>query len=112
MNPPDPAPEVGPFAAPWEANAFALAVALSGRGVFSWSEWAATLSLELGRAPGRPYYESWLAALQAITVAKGVAGTDEIEALDAAWRRAAEATPHGQPILLDNDPQRAATIRT
>ncbi|TGV60741.1 nitrile hydratase accessory protein, partial [Mesorhizobium sp. M00.F.Ca.ET.149.01.1.1] len=25
--------------------------------------------------------------------------------LDAAWERAAHATPHGKPILLENDPR-------
>ena len=28
--------------------------------------------------------------------------------LAAAWQRAAHATPHGKPILLENDPQRGA----
>ena len=29
----------------------------------------------------------------------------------AAWSRAAHATPHGQPILLQNDPERAGRHR-
>ena len=32
------------FAAPWQAQAFALAVKLSEQGHFSWKEWAATLA--------------------------------------------------------------------
>ena len=35
---------------------------------------------------------------------KGVAGKGDIDALAAAWERAAHATPHGKPILLENDP--------
>jgi hypothetical protein len=35
------------FAEPWEAQAFALAVQLSGQGHFTWTEWAAALSDEL-----------------------------------------------------------------
>ena len=37
------------FAEPWQAQAFALAVALNERGVFTWSEWWGTLSRELAR---------------------------------------------------------------
>lgn len=100
----------GPFAEPWEASAFALVVALHERGVFTWTEWADTLSTQIHAEPDRPYYASWLAALETLVTAKGVATSQEITSTDAAWRRAAEATPHGQPILLENDPQRAVTI--
>ena len=34
------------FAEPWEAQVFALAVSLSERGVFSWSEWTSALAAE------------------------------------------------------------------
>lgn len=88
------------FAAPWEAQAFAMAVKLHEAGVFSWPEWAETLGAELKAQPGRPYYESWLAALEKLTEAKGV--TTEPERLQRIreWERAARATPHGQPIIL------------
>jgi hypothetical protein len=36
------------------------------------------------------------------------AGLD-IESRAAAWTRAAHATPHGQPIVLENDPERKAS---
>ena len=32
---------------PWEAQAFAMALALHERGVFTWPEWAATLGAEV-----------------------------------------------------------------
>jgi nitrile hydratase accessory protein len=35
------------FCEPWEAQAFALAVALQERGVFSKAEWAAALGEEI-----------------------------------------------------------------
>ena len=60
------------FAEPWEAQAFAMAVKLNEAGVFQWSEWAETLGAELKSAPERPYYESWLAALEKLVKAKGV----------------------------------------
>jgi nitrile hydratase accessory protein len=92
------APET--FAEPWQAQAFAMVVALSERGLFSWSAWTQALGAEIARAPQRPYYESWLAALEIVLEEKGVARRDELAALAQAWRDAAEATPHGRPILL------------
>src|SRR5262249_55507963 len=38
------------FREPWEAQAFALALSLHERGVFSWTEWAATLGDEIRKA--------------------------------------------------------------
>lgn len=88
------------FAEPWEAQAFAMAVKLNEAGVFTWSEWAETLGAELKSQPERPYYESWLAALERLVEAKGVVSGSERLARIGAWERAARATPHGQPILL------------
>ncbi|MEQ1950469.1 nitrile hydratase accessory protein [Mesorhizobium sp. CN2-181] len=99
------------FAEPWQAEAFALVVALHERGVFSWGEWAEALSAEVHRvyaAPdGHDYYEHWLAALETLLAKKGVAPAADVDALAAAWERAAHATPHGKPILLENDPIQA-----
>jgi nitrile hydratase accessory protein len=96
------------FAEPWQAQAFALTVALHDRGLFSWAEWAEALSREVRQpgaaADGHDYYERWLAALEKLLAAKGVAAPTAVEGLAAAWRRAAHATPHGQPIVLENDP--------
>jgi nitrile hydratase accessory protein len=99
------------FAEPWEAEAFALAVALNERGLFSWGEWAEALAREVGdpqSAPdGSDYYECWLRAVEELVVAKGLARLEDVDALAAAWQRAAHATPHGKPIVLQNDPQRS-----
>ncbi len=96
------------FAEPWQAQAFAMTVALHDHGLFSWSEWAEALSREVKqpgvRADGQDYYDCWLRALEALVAAKGVAGQTEVDALAEAWQRAAHATPHGKPILLENDP--------
>jgi len=88
------------FAEPWEAQAFAMAVKLNEAGIFSWSEWAETLGAELHGEPDRPYYESWLAALEKLVESKGVMSAPERIARIEAWDRAARATPHGQPIVL------------
>ena len=60
------------FAEPWEAQAFAMAVKLNEAGVFGWTEWAETLGAELKAHPLRPYYESWLAALERLVDGKSV----------------------------------------
>jgi nitrile hydratase accessory protein len=100
-------PEPPPFAAPWEAQVFALVVCLQERGLFAWSEWAETLGAVI-RPNGGPEatadYGHWLQALERILAGRGIAGRTAIEARQAAFQRAAEATPHGQPILLSNDP--------
>ncbi len=101
-----PAPGEPVFAAPWEAEAFALAVLLNERGVFAWEEWTRALAEEIHRpdSEGRSYYEHWVAALEGLVSVKKLAGPTELEARRDAWDRATQATPHGQPILLENDP--------
>jgi nitrile hydratase accessory protein len=92
------------FAAPWQAQAFALGVKLNEAGVFTWSEWAATLGSELAAAGPDDtvdaYYEHWLTALEKLVEQKGALGHDERLARRDAWDRAARATPHGEPIVL------------
>lgn len=98
------------FPEPWAAEAFAMTVHLHEKGLFGWNEWAEALSAELhtpGRAEdGSDYFDCWVAALSGLLVAKGIADADAILALQQSWQRAAEATPHGKPIALENDPQR------
>jgi nitrile hydratase accessory protein len=100
------------FREPWEAQAFAMAVALHERGAFTWVEWAAALALEIKSAQaggdpdtGETYYRHWLAALERLVAAKALASSAELELRRDQWDRAARATPHGQPIELANDPQ-------
>ena len=95
------------FRAPWEAQAFALAVALHDKGVFAWAEFAAALGAEIARAEAagdcrgaEAYYAHWLAALEGLVAGKGVVGRDALLARKEAWDRAARATPHGEPIVL------------
>ncbi len=95
------------FSAPWQAQAFALALALHERGVFSWTEWAAALTDAIRRAQqggdpdhGDTYYTHWLDALERLVIAKGLADAERLHALEHAWEAAAARTPHGQPIEL------------
>jgi nitrile hydratase accessory protein len=95
------------FSAPWEAQAFAMAVALHDRGVFTWAEWADCLGAAVRRpeADADIPYAAWMTALETLVSAKGITGTDGLTARREALDRAARATPHGAPILLENDPQ-------
>lgn len=100
------APPTDPvFKAPWEAQAFAMAVDLHARGAFAWPEFAERLSAELKAAgaaqDGDDYYLYWLTALEKLVVAKGIATEPERAARQAAWDAAARATPHGEPIELN-----------
>ncbi len=101
LNPISNPPEGRVFEEPWQAQVFALCVSLNERGLFTWSEWAEALGGEIAKTPERAYYDAWLDALEGLIVAKGVGTHDELHALEHAWAKAAEATPHGEPIVLD-----------
>jgi nitrile hydratase accessory protein len=95
------------FREPWEAHAFAMALSLHERGLFSWTEWAATLAEEIARAQaagdadtGETYYRHWLATLERLVADKGVASSDTLTRYRDAWDHAADRTPHGSPIEL------------
>jgi nitrile hydratase accessory protein len=94
------------FPTPWAARAYALAVALNERGIFTWGEWSATLGPKVtittrGRAgDAEAYWEAWLATLEDILSRKHIALRGDLLDLKEAWREAAERTPHGQPIEL------------
>jgi nitrile hydratase accessory protein len=95
------------FREPWQAEAFAMALTLYERGVFTWPEWAATLAAEIKRAQaagdpdtGETYYRHWLAALERLVAEKGVATHDTLHRYRDAWDHACDRTPHGQPIEL------------
>ena len=103
-----PRDEGGPvFREPWEAQAFAMTVALYRRGLFGWPEWAATLAAEIKRAQaagdpdtGETYYQHWLAALERLAAEKGIADPASLARYRDAWEHAADRTPHGAPIEL------------
>ncbi|HEX2548147.1 MAG TPA: nitrile hydratase accessory protein [Ramlibacter sp.] len=95
------------FAAPWQAQAFAMTVALHQRGLFTWPEWAQALAQQVAGSPAQPqedagdaYYRQWLQALEQIVAAKGASTPAELERFRQAWDHAADRTPHGQAIEL------------
>jgi nitrile hydratase accessory protein len=102
----------GPFAAPWEAQVFALVVSLQEAGLFTWSDWAQALGRTIRPEAGAEQaadYGRWLETLERLLAERGVAAGSDLDTRTAAWMRAAHATPHGQPIVLENDPQRTAS---
>jgi len=95
------------FRAPWEAHAFAMAMALHEKGLFAWTEWSAMLGQEIKKAQaagdpdtGETYYRHWLATLERMVAAKGATSAQALEKHYQAWERAMHRTPHGKPIEL------------
>lgn len=95
------------FREPWEAQAFAMALALHEQGLFTWTEWAAALAREIKTAQangdpdtGETYYRHWLATLEKLVVEKRVTTTETLHRTRDAWDHAADRTPHGSPIVL------------
>ncbi len=98
------------FSAPWEAEAFALAVSLNERGVFTWSEWAQILGDEIKKAQaagdpdtGETYYHHWLATLERMLAEKGLTDARQLARTRDAWANACARTPHGALIELCPD---------
>ena len=95
------------FNAPWEAQAFAMTLALHERGEFSWKEWAETLADVIGEVrqrgeedTGADYYRHWMTALERIAARKGIVTEALLRERRVLWEEAARRTPHGQPIQL------------
>ncbi len=91
------------FVEPWQAQAYAMAHALSDAGLFTWDEWTHALGEQLRKRPdddGTHYYDAFLATLELLVIAKGAANKSDLAALKDAWAHAYETTPHGKPVDL------------
>jgi nitrile hydratase accessory protein len=92
------------FAAPWEASAFAMVLALHRAGRFAWRDWVELLAAEIGAAEPDPtgalYYERWTRALEKLLARLGLLTEQAIGERTLAWRAAYLATPHGQEVRL------------
>src|SRR6476660_4934120 len=98
------------FREAWEAQALAMALALRARGLFTWNEWAEARAEEIRHAQargdpdtGETYYRHWLATLERLIAAKGVATSYTLHHYRDAWDHAADRTPHGSPIELKQE---------
>lgn len=95
------------FAAPWQANAFALVRALQDGGVLAPGQWSNALGEEIRRArrhaladSSEAYHACWLAALEQVVTDKALISRAELDRVRLAWHNAARRTPHGSPIVL------------
>ncbi len=74
------------FEAPWQGRAFGMALAVVDRLGVPWSEFQKRLIAAITARPAAPYYECWVAALEALVVDHGLASPQDV---DAACRRVA-----------------------
>jgi nitrile hydratase accessory protein len=107
------------FRAPWEAQAFAMAVKLHEAGHFTWPEWAEYLGAALRAATaqgesddGTRYYDCWLRALEKLVADKGLVLADELSRRTTEWEVAARETPHGKPVELRGPHGTPGELRT
>jgi nitrile hydratase accessory protein len=70
------------FDAPWQARAFAIAVATVERTGLSWDAFRLRLMDAIADEPDRPYYDSWVAALEALVVSEGLTTAAEVDSAD------------------------------
>jgi nitrile hydratase accessory protein len=70
------------FDAPWQARAFAIAVATVERTGLSWDAFRLRLMDAIADEPDRPYYDSWVAALEALVVSAGLTTPAELDSAD------------------------------
>ncbi len=96
------------FAAPWQARAFGVAVALCERQGIGWEAFRSRLIEEIGAwegehgtdAAGWDYYQRWLASLDRLVLELGLVGGAEVEARMA---RLAHADRHDHGHGHDHD---------
>ena len=95
------------FDEPWQAQLFALTVAMSEAGHFTWVQWADAFGATLkAHGAARPldgsgdYYAAWLETLERLLDRSGLALRTDAEATRAAWEKAYLTTPHGEPVQL------------
>ena len=91
----------------WQAEALAMADTLVQAGLFSASEWSASLGEALRQAKAddaaddqQTYYQCVLSTLESLVAAHSVIDRSSLQQKRADWERAYRSTPHGQPVKL------------
>ena len=74
------------FDAPWQGRALAMALAVVERLGLPWSEFQTRLIAAIAARPDAPYYDCWVAALEALLVERGIVSADAIEQASARVR--------------------------
>jgi nitrile hydratase accessory protein len=99
------------FAAPWESQAFGLALALHEAGRFDWEDFRQQLIAEIGAweaghaadDDGWSYYTCWLTALEHLVSERGLVAGEDLSARAAML--AARPPDHGPPGHRHDRPQ-------
>ena len=92
------------FQAPWEGEAFAMAVALCGGAIYPWGDFQGRLIAAIAAADGKQfppetqptYYEHWLIALEALLIEKRILSKARIDR-KATWLARAASGSHCVP---------------
>ena len=103
-----PRDEDGPvFREPWEARPLRWRWRCTSAACSPGRNGRQTLGAQIKRAQaagdpdtGETYYRHWLATLERLVAAKGVATSETLHRYRDAWDHAADRTPHGAPIEL------------
>jgi nitrile hydratase accessory protein len=61
------------FDAPWQGRMLGVAIGLVEKLGLDWDDFRSRLIAAIAADPDRPYYESWVAALESLVVAEGIA---------------------------------------
>ena len=98
------------FAEQWQAEALAMADLLIQDGQLDAKEWAQTLGEQLQHYQADAeadtsdnYYRAVLAALENVINKNALLSAPEITQRQTAWEQAYLSTPHGQPVMLNNN---------
>ena len=88
---------------PWRWRCMRAACSPGTNGRKRWRE-----EIKRAQAAGDPdtgetYYRHWLATLETLVAAKGVATSDTLHRYRDAWDHAADRTPHGAPVELTKE---------
>ncbi len=96
------------FDEPWQAQLFALTVALSDAGHFTWPDWTQAFGATLKRHGAADaldgsadYHAAWLETLETLLDHTGLAPLAETRLIKDGWTAAYLSTPHGQPVKLE-----------
>lgn len=115
---PEPGDDAPTFDAPWQARAFALAVALTdghAGDTLTWQEFQSSLVQEVnsGREDGEPetvYYRQWLTALEQLLVDRGILDSGDLAVRVEAFEKGnrdghefVEGDPHAHADRLPDD---------
>ena len=67
------------FESPWQGRAFGTAIATTRHLDLDWDEFRLCLITAIANQPDRPYYESWIEALERLVVDRGLITAQDIE---------------------------------